>query len=797
MRLSACLITKGEPSLPAAVASIRPHVDEIVIVGTAQEAGEIARPLADIYETFTDCNDSEGIADFAMARQHSFDLATGDAAIWIDSDDELQGGERLRELVSTMPKGTAFIELPYLYEVDEKGRATCVQTRERIVKPIGAWRWQDPVHEVLVTEMTPVSRGETDAVTIIHRRKGKPDFARNLRILERWTKRDPESSRARFYLGLGYFDAGRFADSARVFEDLLPRDMHPDERAIAAMRLSWIAAREHDAEGAIHWAQVALDARPWAECSFALARAWHVRASETGARSDFEQIAYHARAGLAAPPTQTRLWVNPLDRVAYIHATLNVALAELGDTRGALESVRVALAHMPDDASLRQNELLYEAELAGQSTQAALRDTDRVARKAMALHTKGDIRLDVRDTVAERLGVKMTRPAGCLDIVFACGDAWEAWNPATIERHGIGGSEQAVAHMARELAALGHRVRVYTSVGAGAGHYEGVDWRPTQDMARAAPCDVLVAWRDMRLLEVVPAKVRLAWAHDVVLGGMSEWGAALADRVLALSEWHRECLLQQHPEIRSEQIVVTRNGVLPSMFEACDGLPRYSERAIYSSSPTRGLELHLDWWPRVRAVVPNAELLVAYGFETWEKMASANGDSEALARINALETRLDLMADRGVRMLGRVPPARLYEEMAQAGVWLHPSWDTANDREFYEVSCIGAIEAMASGCRVIATHLGALPETVGDGGVLIDVEPNDEGGAQRWVTEIVAAMAMGPRSRDLMIRGGVPDWEDRNALAKRTRDRFAWSGVAAQWETLMRELLVESGREAA
>src|SRR6185312_14716616 len=413
----------------------------------------------------------------------------------------------------------------------------------------------DPVHEVFVTEMTPVSRGETDAVTIIHRRKGKPDFARNLRILERWTKRDPESSRARFYLGLGYFDAGRFADSARVFEDLLPRDMHPDERAIAAMRLSWIAAREHDAEGAIHWAQVALDARPWAECSFALARAWHVRASETGARSDFEQIAYHARAGLAAPPTQTRLWVNPLDRVAYIHATLNVALAELGDTRGALESVRVALAHMPDDASLRQNELLYEAELAGQSTQAALRDTDRVARKAMALHTKGDIRLDVRDTVAERLGVKMTRPAGCLDIVFACGDAWEAWNPATIERHGIGGSEQSVA-----------------------------------DMARAAPCDVLVAWRDMRLLEVVPAKVRLAWAHDVVLGGMSEWGAALADRVLALSEWHRECLLQQHPEIRSEQIVVTRNGVLPSMFEACDGLPRYSERAIYSSSPTRGLE---------------------------------------------------------------------------------------------------------------------------------------------------------------------------------------------------------------
>lgn len=788
MRLSLAMITRGESTLAAAVASARPHVDEIVIVGTTPDAEAIAGPLADVYETFLGANGPDGIEDFALARQRSFDLATGDACLWVDADDRLVNGDRLRELAATMPAGTAFVELPYIYQSDERGRPTCVQTRERLVKPIGAWRWRDPVHEVLVTDERPVTRGETDAVSIVHERKGPPDYERNLRILRRWLEREPDSTRARFYLAMGYFDAGRFDESADAFRAFLSHgETHPDERAMAWMRLSWIAARKHDATGAIEAASEALRERPWAECSFALARAWHARAIETDDRSDYERVAFYAHAGLAAPLTKTPLWVNPLDRAAYIHATLNGVLAALGDYRGALSSVRAALEHLPGDAALRSNELRYEAELARAGSQAAADEVARVAAKAVRMHKDKTISLDVREVVGSVVGVEMPRPNGSLDIVFACGDAWEEWNPATIERRGIGGSEQAVAHMSRELAARGHRVRVFTSVGRGAGHYEGVEWLPSDQLTRATSCDVLVAWREMRFLEMVPAKIRLAWAHDTVLNGMSEWHAALADRVLALSEWHRECLLQQHPELTPEQITVTRNGIDLEAFAACDGLPRNEHVAIFSSSPTRGLPILLDWWPRVRELVPDAELRVFYGMGTWRAMAQANGDEKAIARIDVLEARLKAGHNDGVRFMGRVPPAQLAEEMSRAGVWLLPSWDTVNG-EFWEVSCIGAMEAQAAGCRVIATELGALPETVGKAGLLIDTEPTTEEAAAQWIRSIAIAMTDG-----LLVEA----WADRKAMAAAARERFAWGPVAEQWETLMRELLRSGAMEAA
>jgi glycosyltransferase involved in cell wall biosynthesis/tetratricopeptide (TPR) repeat protein len=796
MKLSAALITRGEPTLPAAIASIRPHVDEIVIVGTTPEAEAIARPLADTYETYLDANGPDGLEDFAKARQRSFDLATGTHCLWVDADDTITGGDKLRELAASMPDGTAYVELPYIYESNKRGVPTLIQMRERLVKPIAAWRWTDPLHEGLVTEATPRTRGECDGITIVHQRKGPTDFKRNIRILKKWLEKDPRSTRAQFYLGMAYFDAARFDEAWDAFDTFL-RDFDgaPDELAMVFMRRSWLAARKHDAAQAIASAEGALRAMPWAECSFALARAYQVKAAQTDAREDYERVVFYIRAGLAAPLTQTRLWVNPLDRACYAHATLNHALHALGDTRGALDSVRKALEYLPDDDGLRSNELRYEAELAHQAAEAAKADVQRVAAKADAMLQESKIRLDVRDTVGELLHVQMPKPKGCLDIVFACGDAWEEWTPATIERHGIGGSEQAVANMAKQLAARGHRVRVYTSVGNGAGHYDGAVWLPSGELHKAGSPDVLVAWREMRFLNLTHAKVRVAWAHDTILQGMNEWNAVLADRVLALSEWHRMCLLRQHPELRAEQMVVTRNGIDPSLFANCENPERNPHVAIFSSSPTRGLPLLLNWWPRVRKVVPDAELRVAYGFDTWEKIAASNGDKRSLALIDDMKRRIE--ETEGVTMLGRIPPARLAEEMSRAGVWLHPSWDTVNDCEWFETSCIGAMEAAAAGCRIVATDVGALSETVGPRGLLVDERPNEENVARWWINSIASAMGATPRTGGLMFPVYCDAWNDRAALAADARKRFDWSGVADQWERMFKGLLEEVGKEAA
>ena len=53
--------------------------------------------------------------------------------------------------------------------------------------------------------------------------------------------------------------------------------------------------------------------------------------------------------------------------------------------------------------------------------------------------------------------------------------------------------------------------------------------------------------------------------------------------------------------------------------------------------------------------------------------------------------------------------------------------------DFEETSCITAMEAQAGGCPVVTTALAALPEAVGDGGILIEGKAGTEVYRQKFV----------------------------------------------------------------
>ncbi|HEY0465854.1 MAG TPA: hypothetical protein VGC79_16690, partial [Polyangiaceae bacterium] len=48
-----------------------------------------------------------------------------------------------------------------------------------------------------------------------------------------------------------------------------------------------------------------------------------------------------------------------------------------------------------------------------------------------------------------------------LDIVIFIGPSRERWTPETLQASGIAGSQTLIWELSRELAALGHRVRVF------------------------------------------------------------------------------------------------------------------------------------------------------------------------------------------------------------------------------------------------------------------------------------------------------------------------------------------------
>ena len=68
---------------------------------------------------------------------------------------------------------------------------------------------------------------------------------------------------------------------------------------------------------------------------------------------------------------------------------------------------------------------------------------------------------------------------------------------------------------------------------------------------------------------------------------------------------------------------------------------------------------------------------------------------------------------KSVQLCRRVSQRQLAMEMMASDVWLYPT-------TFTETYCLSAVEAMAAGCLVATLNIGALPEIVGNRGIVSD-----------------------------------------------------------------------------
>lgn len=331
--------------------------------------------------------------------------------------------------------------------------------------------------------------------------------------------------------------------------------------------------------------------------------------------------------------------------------------------------------------------------------------------------------------------------------------AGPGWSPLDLDTKGLGGAETMAVRMAEQFARNNHPVILY---GDWTGVRNGVIYRSFREFNPEKPYGGVDAWLfiSSRIPWVfddhINADIKWLWQHDIDSGPdeMTAERLEQIDRIILLSEWHKQHWMETFPDIPEDRYEVSRNGVDLADFPT--KLPeRIKHRFVWPSSADRGLDVLLEWWPEIRKMWDDAELHIFYGWETVDVAKKMPG-YEWLEVFKYKIT--ELCKQPGVVWRGRVTQPVLHEEMAKSQFWMYPS-KNAIGNAWNETYCIAAVEAMTMGVQPIVADVGALPERLREFGLADGLVPL-EAPRKAWLKALKAHDVM-PNAAELVRRREV------------------------------------------
>ncbi len=273
-----------------------------------------------------------------------------------------------------------------------------------------------------------------------------------------------------------------------------------------------------------------------------------------------------------------------------------------------------------------------------------------------------------------------------------------------------------------------------------------------------APCPTVITVHDLIFLRTPgshhPAK-------KFYLSAMTGWSARRSAHVVAVSEATRKDVIELLA-VDPRRVTTVHNGVGEEFkpvaeqqrleFRRKKGIDGRVVLYVGTLEPRKNLPTLLRAFKQVAGEPDMSDVsLLIGGSKGWY-----------YSEIFATAERLGLDPGR-VRFLGRVPDEELPLWYNIATVFAYPS--------LYEGFGLPALEAMACGTPVLASDASALPEVIGDAGLLLD--PSDEGA---WAEGMRLLLADGGR-RAALSRLGIEQ-------AK----RFSWRSSAQETAAVYRKL---------
>ncbi len=243
---------------------------------------------------------------------------------------------------------------------------------------------------------------------------------------------------------------------------------------------------------------------------------------------------------------------------------------------------------------------------------------------------------------------------------------------------------------------------------------------------------------------------RIAFAGKAHFWIAIHYAIRRADAVLAISEATKRSIIEQC-RIDPGRITVTPLGYDAGLFH-----PRYDADAVACARRAHGIvrsyfinTSSVIWYRKnlVRVLEALARLKAEHGART-PQLVITGKRGEAYEEVLACRARLGLEGD--VVFTGYVPAADVPVLLAGAEALVFPSLD--------EGFGLPLVEAMACGCPVVSSNIAAIPEVIGDAGILVD--PRSESELHQALDRVVCDPALRAELRRRgLARAGRFSWE--------------------------------------
>lgn len=570
------IISKGEHSVFKVISTYGEYFDKVYLTITDKKKFELVSKNYAGNEK-VEVTYFKWIDHFGKARQFNHKQIKTDYFFWCDSDDEIVGIQCLPKMVGLMVRNDLdAIYLLYEYMSNSIGEQIAPHWRERLIRTGSALKWSDSrCHETLQAPSANTIRYE--GMVIRHDKTDEEHTAsmlRNIKLLK-LDFAETGDPRTAMYLGDNHMHLQKFDKALEYFGHLLREGGWAEDKYRVWLQVSEIHYLRGDYERAIDAANAAEHLHP------NFPAAYFQKASVYNALDDANKTYEWVKVGMSKPMPETMSVYDPTMEYRGIFMGALAAL-QLGKVDEAYELFKIVRTRSPDYKLAKEMENIFVE---------AKEDSEAFTRLKWLLYYLKDRGADIGKVLgtlptkvvadprlnADRARLLPRKTWPKKSIAFYCGGGLETWGPETL-KNGMGGSEEAVIYLSRELAKLGWDVTVFNdreeAYNDQAPVVEALAEDKTAHKVKYLPWTLLNPWDEFDVFIAsrmpenargVKAKKLLIDLHDTVE----------AERVYAMAKQQPEALFMVktkyhrdwYPDLPDERFVIVGNGIVEEQFK--------------------------------------------------------------------------------------------------------------------------------------------------------------------------------------------------------------------------------------